>query len=200
MGGIKVATFIIADTNFYNDEQRQKMNFSSFEEMNQHIVKNWNLAVAEDDNVIIMGRIGEGEKDKLKELFSQLNGNFTALSRHLNDLFTKEEWRDIGFTYFWNVPMFYDLDEEHHFLYLNRPIINIKPYEEEYCLVVVDSENPIENMTQGILFSADAIKWDYCPINTDNLYEIYQNMKEFEEMETTEHRSDIKEDGENEST
>ena len=53
-------------------------------------------------------------------------------------------------------------------------------------------------MVEGILFSADAIKWDYTPINVDNLLEIYNNMKEFEAMETTEHRSDLKEEGEEE--
>lgn len=41
------------------------------------------------------------------------------------------------------------------------------------------------------MLSADAAKWGYSPIDTDNLIEIYNNMKEFEEMKNEEHRSDI---------
>lgn len=191
-------TFIIADLNFFNQEQLEKINLNNFKEMNERIIKNWNSSVGVDDNVIILGQIGSGKKEKMKALFDKLNGRFTSICRQENENFSKEEWKEIGFDNIWNVPLFYKYDENNTFLYQNRPIINIKPYLKEYSIVVVDNQNPIEGMVDGILFSADAIKWDYTPINVNNLLEIYNNMKEFETMETTEHRSDLKEEGEEE--
>ena len=49
------------------------------------------------------------------------------------------------------------------------------------------------------MLSADAAKWQYCPLNTDEIIEIHKNMQEFEAMDSgEEHRSDIKEEVGNE--
>lgn len=190
-------TFIIADTLFYDDNQRKKLGFSSFEEMNAHIIENWNFGIKPDDQVIIMGQVGRGSKNQMKELFNKLNGEITVLSKHLNDIFTKDEWQEIGIAHFWSVAMFNEIDKDHTIIYQIRPIINIKTYEKEYSLVVVDSENPIDGMIDGILFSVDAAKWDYTPIETNELLNIYENMKLFNSMEDGgETRTDIKEFGE----
>lgn len=165
--------------------------------MNNHIIENWNFGIKPDDKVIIMGILGRGTKNQMKDLFSRLNGEITALSKNLNEIFTKEEWKEIGVAHFWEVAMFNEIDSEHQVVYQIRPIINIKPYEKEYSLVVVDNQNPIEGMISGILFSVDAAKWDYTPIETDELLNIYDNMKLFTSMEEgTETRTDIKEVGE----
>lgn len=190
-----MATYIIADLKLFNDEQRQRLGYSSFEQMNQAIIRSWNRTIKPEDDVIIMGDNGNGTLEEMKSVFSQLNGIKTATSKHLNEKFTKSEWREIGFKYFWGVPMFNKLATGEEVLYAIKPITNLDLYRQ-YALLVVDSENPIEGTIKDIMLSADAAKWGYSPLNTEELLTIYNNMKEFESMEETETRSEIKEEGE----
>lgn len=187
-------TFIIADLKFFNDDQRLKYGSSSFEEMNEKIIKNWNMSIAAEDNVIVLGEMGGGEKEQLKELLNKLNGHFTLISKESNQNFSEEEWNEIGIENFWNVPIYFKWEDK-TFLYFSLKISNEDLFNG-YDLIVVDSHNPFEGMVKGKMLSVDALKWDYTPIDTENLWEIYNNMKEFESMETTEHRSEIKEEGE----
>lgn len=53
-----MAEFIIADLKFFDDEQREKLGYSNFEQMNKEVIKNWNRVVKEDDFVNIMGDLG----------------------------------------------------------------------------------------------------------------------------------------------
>ena len=191
-----MATYIIADLKLFNDEQRELLGYSSFEQMNKAIIRTWNRTVKPEDTVIIMGNNGNGDLEQMKSVISQLNGEKTATSRHLNEKFSKAEWREIGFKHFWGVSMFNKLEDGKEVLYVIKPITNLDAYKKEYTILVVDSENPIEGMTKDIMLSADAAKWGYSPLDTAELLTIYTNMKEFESMESTETRSDIKEEGE----
>lgn len=191
-----MATYIIADLKLFNDEQRELLGYSSFEQMNKAIIRTWNRTVKPEDTVIIMGNNGNGDLEQMKSVISQLNGEKTATSKHLNEKFSKTEWREIGFKYFWGVSMFNKLEDGKEVLYVIKPITNLDAYKKNYALLVVDSENPIEGMTKDIMLSADAAKWGYSPLDTAELLTIYENMKEFESMESTETRSDIKEEGE----
>ena len=189
-------TYIIADLKLFNEEQMKKLHFSSFEEMNRNIINSWNRGVKPDDQVIIMGDCGDGTLEQMKSVISQLNGKKTATSKHLNEKFTKKEWREIGFKFFWGVSMFHELPTGETILYPIRKIKRPEIYEKEYAMLATDSENPFEGMTNGIMLSVDAAKWGYSPLDTDQLLETWKNMKEFESMEDEEHRSDIKEEGE----
>ena len=191
-----MATYIIADLKLFNDKQREHLGYSSFEQMNKAIIRTWNRTVKPEDIVIIMGDNGNGDLEQMKSVISQLNGEKTATSKHLNEKFSKAEWREIGFKHFWGVSMFNTLEDGREILYVIKPVINLDAYKKDYALLVVDSENPIEGMTKDIMLSADAAKWGYSPLDTAELLTIYENMKEFESMESTETRSDIKEEGE----
>ena len=188
--------FVIADLRLFNDEQRKKLNFPDFSSMNNSIIKAWNQTVSQDDSIIVMGDIGSGTFEQMKEVISQLNGSICYTSNDGIEKFTKEEWAEIGVRYAWKVSMYKELENRDIILYCINPIRRMKLYEENYKLVVVDHNNSIEGMVSGIMLSADAAKWYYSPIDTDGLLEIYENMKEFEEMKNEEHRADIKEDGE----
>lgn len=191
-----MGTYIIADLKLFNQEQCSKLGFASFDQMNQYIIRSWNSVIKPEDKVIIMGDSGEGTLEQMKSVISKLNGDLTATSKHLNERFSKEEWIEIGFSHFWGVSMFNTLEDGREILYIIKPILEPKVYEADYALLVTDSENPFEGMTKGIMLSADAAKWGYSPLDTAELLNIYQNMKEFENMNETEHRSDIKEVGE----
>ena len=164
--------------------------------MNKAIIRTWNKTVKPEDTVIIMGDNGNGDLEQMKSVISQLNGEKTATSNHLNEKFSKAEWRKIGFKHFWGVSMFNKLEDGKEVLYIIRPITDIDLYKSDYALLVVDSENPIEGMTKDIMLSADAAKWGYSPLDTEELLTIYENMTAFDSMEETETRSEIKEEGE----
>ena len=193
-----MGTYIIADTRFFDDEQREKMGFGSFKEMNNVVIKNWNSTVKKEDDVIFMGKVignGGGATD-IKNLFHDLNGTFTCITKNKNMRFTEDEWKDIGFRFFWNVPMFNKIDDK-EVCYQIRPIYNVAPYFQDYSVVVVDSDNPIEGMVKEIFLSVDALKWNYYPIKTNDIIEIHDRMIEFEKMdEGEEKRTDVKEEGE----
>lgn len=192
-----MATYIIADLKLFDNKQRDKLGFPSFAAMNSFIIKSWNKVVKPEDSVIIMGDVGSGKLEEMKEVISKLNGELTATSKHLNERFTKKEWREIGFTHFWGVSMFNTYPDGREVLYVIKPVTNPKLYENDYVLLVTDSENPFEGFVNGIMLSADAAKWQYSPLNTDELITIYENMKLFAEMENGEEtRSEIKEEGE----
>lgn len=194
-----MSTYIIADLKLYNEERRQELGYPSFEAMNSGIIRSWNRTVKPEDKVIVMGDNGDGDFEQMKSVISQLNGELTATSKHLNEKFSKKQWREIGFTHFWGVSMFNKLPNGQEVLYLIRPIKHLSTYKKQYALLVVDSENPIEGMIGDTMLSADAAKWGYSPLNTDELLNIYNNMKEFENMETFEEtHSEIKELGEDE--
>ena len=190
-----MATYIIADLKLFNKEQLKKLGYANFLQMNAEIIRSWNKVVKPEDDVIIMGDNGDGTLEEMKSVFSRLNGTKTATSKHLNEKFTKAEWREIGFKYFWGVPMFNKLETGEEVLYEIKPITKPNLYKQ-YALVVVDGENPFNGMIKDFMLSADAIKWGYSPLNTEELLSIYNNMKAFESMENTETRSDIKEEGE----
>ena len=190
-------TYIIADLKLFNNKQRDSLGYSSFSAMNNAIIKAWNSVVKPEDNVIVMGDVGNGNLEEMKEVISKLNGELTATSKHLNEKFTKDEWKEIGFSHFWGVSMFNKMPDGREILYVIKPVLVPSVYEKDYALLITDSENPFEGMTKGIMMTADAAKWSYYPLDTDDLLNTYERMKEWETMEDgSETRSDIKEEGE----
>ncbi len=165
--------------------------------MNSWIVRSWNAVVKPEDSVIIMGDVGSGKLEEMKEVISKLNGEKTATSKHLNEKFTKKEWREIGFKHFWGVSMFNTYPDGREVLYVIKKVEIPAVYEKDYALLVTDSENPFDGLINGIMLSADAAKWSYNPLNTDELIDTYERLKEWADMEEgTETRSEIKEEGE----
>lgn len=189
-------TYIIADLKLYEEEQCRKLGFNDFDHMNSYVVQSWNRVVKPEDSVIIMGDIGDGTFDEMKNIISQLNGDLTITSKHIDEKFSKKEWRQIGIRFFWSVTMFNKLPDGREILYLLEPVENTDYYKSIYSLLIVDGNNPIEGDIpfKDIMLSADAARWGYSPLDTMELLNIYENMKQFAEMENTETRTDIKEE------
>lgn len=187
--------FIIADLNLFNEELANDLGFADFEIMNDHIIRSWNQTVKPDDDVIVMGDIGNATVEQLSSVITKLNGILLLTSKTAKEQFTKDEWKQIGFTYVWSVPLFKTFDNGDEIYYPIQPIKAMSVYENHYKVLVVDHNNPVEGMTKGIMLSADAAKWDWCPLDTDGIIELHKNMQEFEQMENgEEHRSDVKEE------
>ena len=180
-------TFIIADLNLFSEKQCKEMGFSSFAEMNSLVINNWNKTISSDDSVLIMGHCGEGTYDEMKSIISKLNGKLTMMSYSLNNRLSKEDWLEIGFTFCWDSLMFYKVPDGEEVLYVCKKVQEPELFAEEYDLLIVDSQTPLKTMTGERMLSADAAKWGYSPLNTDELFTIYVNMRTFDEMENEEY-------------
>lgn len=179
-------TFIIADPKFYDEQQKELMGCSSFEEMNNAIVQNWNRGVEKEDKVIIMGDMGGGTPEELKALFERLNGDFVVIcNEKLNTMYTKPEYENIGIEHIWHTGLFHKVPP-HIYLYCIDELSSPHDYDNEYDVIVVDSTNEIDGFIEGHLLSVDAQKWSYSPINTDELFTTWDNMRVFESMDSTE--------------
>lgn len=185
--------YIIADLDLFNEELANEMGYADFESMNAEVISSWNSTVKEDDDVIIMGNVGDATVEQLASVITKLNGNLILTSKTAKEQFTKEEWRKIGFKFVWSVPLFKTFDNGDEIYYPISPIKTMSIYEKQYKVLVVDHNNPVEGMTKGIMLSANAAKWQYSPLDTDEIITLHKNMREFESMEESESRSDVKE-------
>ena len=197
-------TYIIADLKLFDVDTLTTLGFDSYEQFHNEIVSSWNSTVDSDDNVIIMGDIigdyGGAETPTVEEIsavIKRLNGVLWLTSKTAKEEFTKQEWNTIGIDHVWSVPLFKTFDNGDEIYYPIMPIKTLSVYEEQYKVLVVDHNNPVEGMTKGIMLSADAAKWNYCPLDTENIIELHKNMQEFEQMDSFEEKhSDIREEGE----
>lgn len=188
-------TYIIADLKLFNEEIANTLGYADFESINDHIIRSWNNTVKPEDDVIIMGDVGDATLEQLQSVISKFNGTLWLTSKTAKEQFTKDEWKQIGITHVWSVPLFKTFDNGDEIYYPIQPIKAMSVYEKQYKVLVVDHNNPVEGMTKGIMLSADAAKWDWCPLDTEEIIELHKNMQEFEQMKNgEEHRSDVKED------
>lgn len=164
--------------------------------MNNFIIYSWNRVVTDDDIVIVTGKVGEGTLEEMANVIKRLHGSLTLLTRDLNTNFSKEEWRQIGFKHIWSVPLYKEFENKERVVYVIDPIENLKDYNK-FEILAVDSNNYFDGLILNNMLSLDAAKWSYSPIDSDNLIEIYENMKMFESLDIGEqHTTEIKEEWE----
>lgn len=83
--------WFISDTHFDHKnimefESNTRGHFSSVEEMNEEIIKNWNNTVSVNDTVYHLGDFGMNTKyDRFKELVLLLNGNIVLIQGNHDD-------------------------------------------------------------------------------------------------------------------
>lgn len=105
--------WVISDTHFYWYHKKiiEYCNrpFSSVEEMNETIIKNWNKVVSNDDIVYVLGDFFFGKKDDLKELCNRLKGRkILILGNH--DRLSKNAYLSCGFETVESFPIIIDND------------------------------------------------------------------------------------------
>ena len=68
--------FIISDTHFGHENIIKYCNrpFSSVEEMDEKMIKNWNETVSNNDVVLHLGDFGLGKKEYIASIVKRLNG------------------------------------------------------------------------------------------------------------------------------
>ena len=119
--------FVISDTHFYHEKIIKYCNrpFSSVEEMNKTLIRNWNETVSGKDVVLHLGDFGLGEKGKIAEIISTLNGKKILIMGN-HDNWSESFYREAGFHTVSRFPILYD----GFYLMSHAPLIlsETKPY------------------------------------------------------------------------
>ena len=98
----EVLSFIAADARFFDNAaaREQKLSISKY---NQMVIDNINKTISSEDSIIFNGIISNGNKEETKEIFSKIKGVKYIIDYKYQEQFTKEEWKEIGFTHIWDV-------------------------------------------------------------------------------------------------
>ena len=136
--------FLISDTHFWHTniiayEQRP---FSSIEEMNSTLIKNWNRVVKKDDLVIHLGDFSLANREKTAHIFSQLRGTKWLILGNHDRQRSISWWMNIGFKKVFEFPIiykdFYILSHAPVYINAQMPYLNLhghihsKTYKESF--------------------------------------------------------------------
>lgn len=111
--------FVISDTHFGHTNIIKYCNrpFSSVEEMDKILIKNWNETVSNEDVVIHLGDVGLNSKEYIRSIISQLNGK-KILIKGNHDNWPDDFYRDTGFNYVSKFPFLYGGTPDNNGFYL----------------------------------------------------------------------------------
>lgn len=93
--------FFTSDTHFFHKNIIKYSNrpFTSVEEMNEALIKNWNKTVSPNDTIYHLGDFGFSNIQNLKEIINKLNGNKILIlgnhDKNLNSLIGKDKFNQI---------------------------------------------------------------------------------------------------------
>lgn len=122
-------TFFISDTHFSHENIIKYCNrpFTSAEEMNTILLKNWNNTVKKSDTVWFLGDFGLGDREELKEILSKLNGNIYMI-RGNHDHFPDKFYLDNGVKFISKYPVVL----KQKFILSHAPLENCGPFINIY--------------------------------------------------------------------
>ena len=101
-----MSIFFISDTHFnhFNVIRYCDRPFKTVEEMNETIIKRWNMMVNKDDIVYHLGDFAFSNKEATQEIVSRLNGKI-RLIRGNHDTHNNQWYRDCGFEEVYDHPI-----------------------------------------------------------------------------------------------
>ena len=123
--------FLIADTHFghKNIIVYENRPFTSVEEQDNTIIKNWNDTVGKDDKIFMLGDFALANKERIIELISMLNGYKTLVMGNHDRQHSFEWWQEAGFDMVSKYPIvvddWYILSHEPLYTNTNMPYANI---------------------------------------------------------------------------
>lgn len=100
--------YILSDTHFGHENIIKYCNrpFTSVQEMDEAMIKNWNSVVDREDTVLHLGDFGLGKREYIRDIIGKLNGK-KILIKGNHDHWSDEFYRDAGFWYVSKFPIVY---------------------------------------------------------------------------------------------
>jgi calcineurin-like phosphoesterase family protein len=147
--------------------------------MNQDMIDRWNSVVSPEDTVYHLGDFALGDRKKIPELRSKLNGKIHLVLGnhdffHIND---KNKYRDVvdffyksGFERVYDKPVLLDnfmILSHEPLMWVKEPIFNIFGHIHQTDTFKTISKN-------GCCVCVE--RWDYTPVSLDTIKEMYENL------------------------
>lgn len=152
-------TYFTADTHFDDEAMIRYDNrpFANASEMNERIVSNWNELVKDDDEIYIVGDIGNAEFVK------RLNGK-KYLIKGNHDTRTNDEYRALGFAEVYDKPIIFNefWIVSHEPMYVNRNM----PYANIFGHV---HSNPAYNTVSARSYCVSVDRNDFAPVDFEHI-------------------------------
>lgn len=154
-----MSVFFTADTHFDDEAiiRYEDRPFANASEMNEAIIENWNRIVAADDEVYVVGDIGN------PEYLTRLNGK-KYLIKGNHDTLSNEEYREIGFAEVYDKPIIYAdfWIVSHEPMYVNRNM----PYANIFGHV---HNNPAYTKVSSRSYCVSMDRNDFAPIDFEQI-------------------------------
>lgn len=122
--------WVIGDPHFYHKNiiNYENRPFSSVEDMNEALIKNWNNRVSKHDKALILGDFCFGANKHGKEIVDRLNG-YKMLLMGNHDTLSPRTYIEMGFMEVFRYPIVYDgfwlLSHEPLYVNENMPYVNV---------------------------------------------------------------------------
>ena len=85
--------YYIADCHFYHDNLNHRMDMRGFadaEQMNAHMIEQWNKKIRKNDEVVILGDFSFGKGEETNRILEQLNGKLFLIRGNHDDRYLKD--------------------------------------------------------------------------------------------------------------
>ena len=157
--GKNMGIFFIADMHFGDDNIRRYENrpFDTLDEMNEKLINNWNSVVNADDEVYVIGDIGN------EEYIRKLNGK-KYLVKGNHDRLSNAEYRTIGFEEVYDKPILFEdfwiLSHEPVYVNTNMPYANIFGHIHN---------NPMYKTVSARSYCVSVERINYTPISFEDI-------------------------------
>jgi calcineurin-like phosphoesterase family protein len=120
---VKNKIWIVSDTHFCHrrilEYEAANRPFKDRDEMNEELIRRWNEKVRDTDIVFHLGDFSFGNKNRIKDIVSRLNGRICLLLGN-HDREQHYNWKELGFAKF----------IKHPFLLDNKFVFSHEPLEE----------------------------------------------------------------------
>ena len=168
-------TYVTSDLNFCNGFKDSVC--STEQEWNDFLINKWNSVVAQEDTVYILGGFGQGQIKVIQDILSALNGTKLLLYNDTVKQYSRKMWEHIGLPAIHYT--LFSLDKKLHYNY-NEKLI--KQDNDSGWLICYGGgkSKPIWSHN-GLNVSAEL--WDYCPLDTNEIHNIWNRMSEWENIE-----------------
>jgi calcineurin-like phosphoesterase family protein len=170
-----MAIYVTSDNHFC--EKWEERGFSSESQLNDYLIEKWNQIVQPNDEIYVLGNFAHGQIKSIEDVFKRLNGKITIFYNDTCEQFLRPIWEKIG-AYKAIHYSYFSSKLKLNFYYYQDKIK--RPLEEDW-LICYGGEQDSNPVWSDYGLSVNAAYWDNCPVNIDDVRDIWERMKDWQE-------------------
>jgi len=162
--------FFIADLHLghKNIIDYEKRPFSSTDNMNKSIIKNWNSVVTNKDKVLVAGDVSFLDKDETKKVIDQMNGYKILIMGNHDRGRSIQWWYDVGFNEVSKHPILF----QDFILVSHEPPTYIPPLTPYFYIYGHVHSSEMYKTVTATSCCVSVERWNYTPVNLKEILEL----------------------------